>query len=381
MKIGFIVPGGVDPSGERRVIPALLALFQRLSRLHELHVFATHQEDDPGSWVLEGARIHNVGRPRTAWRAANAIIREHRIRPFDVVQSFWAGRHGALAVGVGAFLRVPSVVHVAGGELAALEDIRYGGCRTWRGRARERAVLRSATVVTCASQPVVDSIAERGVRAERVPLGVDLAKWPIREPVRRRSDGHARLVHVASLNEVKDQTTLLRALRRLVHARRSFELDVIGEDTLGGRIQAFAAELGLARLVRFHGFLTQRELRPLVEAAHVAVISSRHEAGPLVLLEAAAAGVPTVGTAVGHLAEWSPDAALAVPCRDPAALAAALAALLDDEDLRLSIAAAAQRNAALENVEHTARSFDAIYRRVAANGSTAGSAARERRIG
>lgn len=378
MKVALVVPGGVDRSGERRVIPALLALLRRLSMLHELHVFATHQEDEPSSWSLEGAHVHNVGLPRTPWRAANAIVREHRTRPFDVIQSFWAGRHGALAVGVGAFLRVPSVVHVAGGELVALKDIGYGGCCTWRGRVRERAVLRSATVVTCASQPIVDSIAERGVRAHRLPLGVDLARWPIRAPV-RRGDEPARLLHVASLNDVKDQPTLLHALRRLADAGRSFELDVIGEDTLGGRIQALASELGLARAIRFHGFLTQRELRPLVEAAHVAVISSRHEAGPLVLLEAAVAGVPTVGTAVGHLAEWSGDAALAVPCREPAALEAAIATLLDDEDLRLSIATAAQRNAALEDADHSARGFDAIYRRVAATAATARNAARERR--
>jgi glycosyltransferase involved in cell wall biosynthesis len=225
----------------------------------------------------------------------------------------------------------------------------------------------------------VDSIAARGVRALRLPLGVDLARWPIRAPVRRRSDELVRLVHVASLNDVKDQPTLLHALRRVADAGRSFELDVIGEDTLGGRIQALAEQLGLERMIRFHGFLTQRELRPVVEAAHVAVMSSRHEAGPLALLEAAVAGLPTVGTAVGHLAEWSPDAALAVPCREPAALGAAIAALLDDEDLRLSIAAAAQRNAALEDAEHTSRGFDAIYRCVAAGATTARNASRERR--
>ena len=379
MKIALLVPGGVDSSGERRVIPALLALLRRLSMLHELHVFATHQDAEPSSWTLEGAHVHNLGLPRTAWRAASAIVREHRVRPFDVIQSFWSGRPGALAVGVGAFLRVPSVVHVAGGELVALKDIRYGGCCTWRGRVRERQVLRGATVVTCASRPIADLVAERGVRAQRLPLGVDLARWPVRAPVRRRRDEPARLVHIASLNEVKDQPTLLRALRRLADAGRTFELDVVGEDTLGGRVQALAEELGLAHLIRFHGFLTQRELRPLVEAAHVALISSRHEAGPLVSLEAAVVGVPTAGTAVGHLAEWSPDAALAVPCREPAALEAAVAALLDDEDLRLSIATAAQRYAALEDAEHTARGFDAIYRRLAARGATARSAARERR--
>ena len=366
MKVALIVPGGVDPAGEIRVIPALVALLGRLAAAHEVHVFATHQEAMPGKWILEGAHVHNLGLPRTAWRAAAAILREHRGRHFDVVHAFWAGRHGALAVGMGALLGVPSVVHVAGGELAALHDIGYGGCRSWRGRATARIVLRAATVVTCASRPIADQIAEHGVDAQTVPLGVDLERWPLRPPRRRAEAEPLRLVHVASLNAVKDQETLLRALRRLSDEDREFHLDVVGEDTLAGRIQALADELGVARRIEFHGFLTQRALRPVVDAAHVTIVSSRHEAGPLVVLEAAVAGVPTVGTAVGHIAEWSPRAALAVPCADADALARAITTLADDEDLRLEIAVAAQRIAIRNDADRTARAFDEIYRRVAA---------------
>jgi glycosyltransferase involved in cell wall biosynthesis len=368
VKIALVVPGGVDRSGEVRVIPALIALIGRLAAEHDVHVFATDQEPSPGSWMLEGARVHNLGLPRRAWRAANAILAEHRNEPFQVIHGFWAGSHGAIAVGMAALLRVPSLVHAAGGELVALTDIGYGGCRTWRDRAITHASLRNATLVTCASTPMVELIAAKGVVAQRLPLGVDLRRWPPRLPVRRRPDEPARLVHVASLNAVKDQPTLLRALRRLVDTRRAFHLDVVGEDTLGGRVQAMAADIGLAEHVTFHGFLTQRSLRPIVEAAHVALISSRHEAGPLALLEAALAGVPTVGTAVGHIAEWSPHAALAVPCQDPGALAGALAAVLDDEDLRMRLATAALRRAEHEDADATARGFNEAYRRLTETG-------------
>ena len=379
MRIAIVVPGGVDRSGEARVIPAIVALLGRLAADNDVHVFATHQDAAPGTWILEGAHVHNVGVPRTAWRAVQAVRREHRARPFEIIHAFWAGRHGAIAVGVGKLLGVPSVVHVAGGELAALDDIGYGGCRTLLGRALQRAVLRAATAVTCASQPIAAQIAARGVTAERLPLGVDLSHWPVRAPVRRHADEPIRLLHVASLNAVKDQATLLHALRRLADAGREFEVDVVGEDTLGGRVQALAKELGLASHIRFHGFLPQRVLRPIVERAHVAVISSRHEAGPVVMLEAALAGVPTVGTAVGHLAEWSPHAALAVPCRDPAALAHAIATLLDDEERRLSVASAASRIAEREDAVHSARAFNDLYRRLAATSMSSRSGAREER--
>ena len=365
MKIALIVPGGVDRSGEVRVIPALLALIRRVAAAHDLQVFATHQEPTPGSWSLEGARIINLGRPGTAWRALNGVWAEHRKAPFQVVQSIWAGGCGALAVALGTLLRVPSIVHVTGGELVALRDIGYGGALSLRGRLIQRAVIRGATQVTCTSASVCDLVARYGVRALRVPLGVDLERWPMRAPVRRPRGEQPRLLHIGSLNRVKDQTTLLRAMRVLADRGRDFRLDIVGEDTLGGQIHALAAELGMMQRVHFHGFLTQRELRPIVEAAHVAVISSRHEAGPFVVLEAAATGVPTVGTSVGHVAEWTPRAALAVPHRDPVALARALESVLDDEDLRLRLAAEAQRLARLEDAEHTARTFDRMYSRLA----------------
>ena len=103
-------------------------------------------------------------------------------------------------------------------------------------------------------------------------------------------------------------------------------------------MQALAARLGIADRLSFHGFQTQRQLRPLFERADLLVMSSRHEAGPIAVLEAAVIGVPTVGTAVGHIREWAPRAALAVPVGDAAALARAMHLLLTDETLRLDMA-------------------------------------------
>ena len=78
-----------------------------------------------------------------------------------------------------------------------------------------------------------------------------------------------------------------------------------------------------------------------MEAADLLLVSSRHEADPIALLEAAVAGVPAAGTAVGHFPDWSPDAALAVPVGDAPALAAAAGRLLAHEDFRLRLAGAA----------------------------------------
>jgi glycosyltransferase involved in cell wall biosynthesis len=361
VKIAIVVPGGVDRTGEYRVIPALLALIARLSSRDEVHVFALAQEPQPASWDLVGARIHNVGVGNARLRAIRAICAEHRSSAFDVVHSIWSGAAGFVAVAAARILRLPSLIHVAGGELVALAEIGYGGRLSWTGRVREAAVLRAATVVTAASAGMIEAHARLGVFAKRLPLGVDLGVWTPREPVRRDSSRPAKLIHVASLNRVKDQTTLLRALASLAASGTRFEMDIVGEDTLQGEVHALAARLGLSARVKFHGFLTQRRLLPLVEGAHLMIISSRHEAGPLAVLEAALKGVATVGTAVGHVGEWAPRAAAAVPVGDWAALACATAQVLGDEELRLRIAREALRRATLEDADYTARGFQAIY--------------------
>ncbi len=361
MRIALVVPGGVDRSGEYRVIPALLALIARLSAQDDVHVFALRQEPEACDWDLAGARIHNIGSRHTRLRALLAIGAVHRASPFSVVHAIWSGACGEIAVTAARILGIPSVVHVAGGELVALREIGYGGRLNWHGRVREALVLRGASAVTAASSCMIQALAQLGVPAQRLPLGVDLARWPTRNPAQREPGRLARLIQVASLNRVKDQTTLLRALAVLARSGVRFEADVVGEDTLHGEIQALAGQYGLSRQVRFRGFLTQRQLRPVVEAADLMIVSSRHEAGPLAMLEAAVAGVPTVGTAVGHVAEWAPEAAIAVPVGDPVALAGAIRRLLADEHLRLGIAREALRRATREDADFTAARFQAVY--------------------
>ena len=99
----------------------------------------------------------------------------------------------------------------------------------------------------------------------------------------------------------------------------------------------------------------------MLASADLLVMASRHEAGPLVALEAAVVGVPTVSTAVGHLLEWAPGAAAIAPVGDSVALADTIERLLADEALRLRMAAAAQRLALREDADYTARAFDTLY--------------------
>lgn len=365
MKIAMVVPGGFDPSGQQRVIPALLWLAERLARRHELHVFAL--DGVAYDYMLGSVCVHALqarrglpGLPAAArWaklrRALAAIGRP------DVLHGFWAGSSGVLAGLAGRRLGVPVVLSIGGGELVWLPEAGYGGQGSWRGRTQAHLALRLARVVTAGSRYAARPLAGR-VPVAIVPLGAEAARFAA--PVARAPGPPWRLLHIASINRVKDQATLLQALRLIADQIPDVRLDWVGEDTLGGALQRMCAGLGLAGQVRLHGFLPSEQLAPLYAAAHLHLLSSRHESQAVVVGEAAAAGLPTVGTAVGVLAELAPAAAAAVPVGDAAGLAAAALVLLRDNQRREALGRAAQAWARAHDADWTAAQFEAIYRRL-----------------
>lgn len=351
MKLGLIVPGGVDRSGVERVIPRLLWLIERLSRQHEVHVFALRQEPLPSTYPLLGATVHNMGRWPRRLRALRALLAEHARGPFDVLHAFWVAPQGVLATAAGALLGVPVVVHAIGADFARLPEIGYGLSNSVRGSAWLQAVAYTADCITVQSEAMRLHGHALGVRTMRIPDGIELERWPPRAP-RAQLHDPVRLLQVADLNGVKDQTTLLRAFKQLRDIRPA-QLDIVGEDTLDGQLHRLAEELGIARDVRFHGRLPHARLRAIYEHSDLLVVTSLWESGPIAALEAAIAGVPVVGTDVGHLTEWAGDAALVVPPGDAAGLAEAMLQLLSDEGLRCRIAQRAQARALQESMERT----------------------------
>lgn len=375
----MVVPGGVDRSGRERVIPALLWLVERVAREHELVVVALGQEPEAGRWPLLGATVVNVPPERHgAARLVRQMVRAVRAtgaqgRP-DVVVGLWASTSG-LAAGLAARRhRVPCQVHVAGGELVALDHIGYGGARGRGGRLIGRTALRLADDVTAASRWLVDEIAPLGHHVDAiVPLGADRTVFaPRPDGPRATTATGPRLVHVASLNRVKDQTTLLHAVARARRALPGLVLDCIGVDTLDGAVQRLAAELGLAEAVRFHGYVPWDELAPWYQQADLHLITSIHEAGPLALVEAACCGVPTAGTRVGHLADLAaadPPAAVAVDVGDAAALAEVIVALCTDHARRRALGEAAHAWAVAHDADATAAAFVARWDQLVAGRS------------
>lgn len=366
MKLALVTPGGVDESGTERVIPAFLWLIERLARRHDLHVFALAQEARPREWSLLGARVHSIGTAGARrLRFQRAFAHEHRVAPFELVHAMFGG--SALhAIPAAMRFGIPVVTHLTGGELVRLPDVGYGDRLTMRGRMQTRAIAALSSVVSVGTTGMQRLARDFGIPARLVPLGVALDRWPLGEPRPRDRSRPARLLNVSDIRPVKDHPTLLEAAALLCRRGVRFELHLAGHDTMGGAIQRSDAARVVADVTHWHGVLDREALHALVSESDLLLHTSRHEAGPIAVLEAAVAGVPTVGTNVGHVEEWAPDAAVAVPPGDARALADAVAELLDDEPRRMRLAREAQRRAVAIDADFTAASFERLYAEVLA---------------
>jgi glycosyltransferase involved in cell wall biosynthesis len=153
---------------------------------------------------------------------------------------------------------------------------------------------------------------------------------------------------VGRLSREKGHDTLLAALPAIAARHPGAQLLVVGSGPEEARLRLRADALGVAGSVVWAGWRSRVELQALRGAMDVAVVPSTSEGFGLSAAEAAAAGLPVVATAVGGLPEVVDHGVtgLLVPAGDPAALAAAIGRLLEDEALRRSFGAAGRRVAA-----------------------------------
>jgi len=132
------------------------------------------------------------------------------------------------------------------------------------------------------------------------------------------------------LARVKDFPTLLQAFA-LLRAERPCRLMLLGAGRQLGKLRGLAARLGIRAEVAFLGFVANPY--PYMAHARLLAVSSLREGGPNVLIEAMALGTPVVSTdcpsGPREILDGGRYGAL-VPRRDPRALAAAMAAALDD---------------------------------------------------
>lgn len=154
-----------------------------------------------------------------------------------------------------------------------------------------------------------------------IPNGVDLTEFA---NLNARPAGKIfSLLWVGRLEEQKGVDVLLLALSKL-KKNQNWHLHLVGEGSQKTELGALTKRLKLQKQVTFYGQLTRRQLLGQYAKAHLFVLPSRSEGLPLVILEAWAARIPVVATAVGdlHLLIKEGKTGFLVPPENPDKLAA-----------------------------------------------------------
>jgi colanic acid/amylovoran biosynthesis glycosyltransferase len=176
-------------------------------------------------------------------------------------------------------------------------------------------------------------------------MGVDTQTWV---PVDGRSENSRfHLMTVGRLALGKGHDVTLRALARLRNEGRDAHLSIIGSGPDRPVLESLVEELELEGSVRFLGTLSEEDVIARLRDADAFVLASRVEPRAVAYMEAMALGLPTIGTEVGGSAEiiTSEQDGLLVPSDDDERLAAAIARLMDDPELRRRLSQNARRTA------------------------------------
>lgn len=289
-------------------------------------------------------------RDRGAFARLRSIIREQAV---DLIHAhlLYATVWGTLA---GRLEHVPAV--------ATLHVSPSVGPAWSRDRLRERLMCallrRSRATAILVSDALRRRYLERRLldpsRTIVVPNGVETGSVPSVNPPSAASlraafelpPGARVLVTTAVLRDPrKGVDVLLEAMLHVLAARPDARLLVVGEGPLRPALQARARLLGLDGLVRWAG--ARHDVPSLLAGADLYVHPTLEDPFPTAVLEAMAAGLPVVATAVDGIPEMIADGrnGRLVPPADAPALAAALSDLLGDEDARSRLGMDARRTA------------------------------------
>jgi glycosyltransferase involved in cell wall biosynthesis len=279
----------------------------------------------------------------TPWRLRRIAA---AMRGFDLVLTYnWGAFDAVMARRLfAAAMKLPPLVHHEDGFNADEAE----ALKPRRSRYR-RVGLAAATRLVVPSERL-EAIArtvwrQPPERLVRIPNGVPVAAYAaVPEPLPgvAKRDGEVLIGTVAGLRPVKNLPRLVRAFAAMTSPAR---LVIVGAGPESERIAAEARRCGVADRVHMPGF--RSDPSRWIGGFDIFALSSDSEQLPISLLEAMAAGLPAVATAVGdvpHMVSLD-NAPLIVAPADEAAFAAALDTLAARPDLRRAIGRANRERA------------------------------------
>ena len=229
----------------------------------------------------------------------------------------------------------------------------------WADRAV--AVLTTTTICVATCDRELGAAARTCVRESTVVIsnGIDASRFT---PSLHQARETPVLASVGRVCAQKDYTTFVRALARLEQG--SFRALIVGSGPQWAKIAAEIERLQLTDSVQLCG--ERQDVRPVLASADAFVLASAYESLPISILEAMAARLPVVASAVGGVPDIVVDGetGFLVPPADPEALADRLRTIVADGALRRRLGDAGRRRVEKHfAVEEFQRLHVELYRR------------------
>jgi glycosyltransferase involved in cell wall biosynthesis len=240
----------------------------------------------------------------------------------------------------------------------------------WLGDYEELKHFAHCTEFVGVTQDLADHMVRQGIAPEHtayVPTFPSVEPAPALDRASLDTPADARvLLTLSRLHPVKGLDTLLRALPSLPECY----LWLAGDGPMRAELEALAAELGVAQRVRFLGWRTDRGA--LLRAADICLLPSRYEPFGTVILDAWSTQTAFIACESAGPSAYirNSENGMLVPADDPAALAAAIAQVLENPALRQNIIATgyAEYRAGFTR-EAVTRRMIAYYQSLLARGS------------
>jgi len=250
----------------------------------------------------------------------------------------------------------PYAVSLRGGDVPGFQPYDLAGFHRLTGPLI-RFLWQRAGAVVANSQGLAELAArfEPGLAFPVIPNGADIERFHPRDAAPGQAQGAVlnqasdparenpvRLLFYGRVVYQKGLDVLLEALAALpsgVAQGPAWELSIAGDGPARPELEAQAARLGIADQVRFLGWKERDELARISREMDCFVFASRDEGMSNAVLEAMASGLPVVASRIAGNVELVEEGRTGwlVPPDDPAALALALAAMLESPERRAAM--------------------------------------------
>jgi glycosyltransferase involved in cell wall biosynthesis len=300
---------------------------------------------------------------RVIWRLRRVV---KQVNP-DIIQTHFSKSHFLVWLS-GVWRERPWIAFHHGHTRSAFRLRIYHGLDRWS--------LRFPRQIIAVSQALAGQLVAQGVRRDKITVlhnAVELPNAGQETDATRLQAVRTRLgirptdrvvLAIGRLSKEKAHTDLVATMARLLKLQPDLhvQLLIVGEGPERAGIEEAVRSAGLQGVVKLAGH--ENDVSGYYEIADVMAIPSLSEGSPNVLLEAMAAGVPVVSTAVGGIPEIVGNGkhAILVPPGDPAAMAGAIDVLLSNSDTADKLARAARNLAAAKySPEQRARLLIKLY--------------------